>query len=88
MKLEFRSSFAKDLKSIRDKALLRRVREIIEEVERAKSPSEITNLKKLKDRGNYYRIRTGNYRAGITIAGDTVVFVRLMNRRDIYKYFP
>jgi mRNA interferase RelE/StbE len=67
---------------------VRRAREIIEEAERAKSPSEISNLKKLKGRGNYYRIRIGDYRAGITIAGDTVVFVRLMNRRDIYKYFP
>jgi mRNA interferase RelE/StbE len=88
VKLEFRSSFAKDLKSIRDKALLKKVRETIEEAERAKSPSEISNLKKLKGRGTYYRIRIGDYRLGITLAGDTVVFARFLNRKDIYKYFP
>ncbi len=88
MKLEFRVSFAKDLKSIRDKALLKRLRETIEEAERAKSPSEISNLKKLKGRGDYYRIRIGDYRLGITLAGNILVFVRFLNRKDIYKYFP
>ena len=88
MKLEFRSSFARDLKSIKDKALLQRVREIIEEVERAKSLTEISNLKKLKGRGDYYRIRTRNYRLGLTLAGNILVFVRFLNRKDIYKYFP
>ena len=88
MKLEFRSSFARDLKSIKDKALLRRVREIIEEVERARSLTEISNLKKLKGRGDYYRIRIRDYRLGITLAGNILVFVRILNRKDIYKYFP
>jgi mRNA interferase RelE/StbE len=88
VKLEFRSSFAKDLTKIRDKALLRRVRELIEEVERSKSLTEISNLKKLKGRGDYYRIRIGDYRLGITLAGDILVFVRFLNRKDIYKYFP
>ena len=88
MKLEFRSSFARDLKNIRDKALLKRVREIIEEVERAKSPIEISNLIRLKGRGDYYRIRVGDYRVGVALAGDNVVFVRFLNRKDIYKYFP
>ena len=88
MKVEFRNSFAKDLKSIRDKALLERLREAIEEKERAKSPSEISNLKKLKGRGDYYRIRIGEYRIGIAFTEDTLVFVRFLNRKDIYKYFP
>jgi mRNA interferase RelE/StbE len=88
VKLEFRSSFAKDLKSIKDKALLQRVREIIEEVERAKSLIEISNVKKLKGRGDYYRIRIRDYRLGITVVGDILVFVRFLNRKDIYKYFP
>jgi len=88
VKLEFRSSFARDLKSIKDKDLLKRVRGIIEEVERTTSPTEISNLKKLKGRGDYYRIRIRDYRLGITLAGDILVFVRFLNRKDIYKYFP
>jgi len=88
VKVEFRNSFARDLKSIRDKGLLQRVRETIEETERAKSPSQISNLKKLKGRGDYYRIRIGDYRIGIAFAEGTLVFVRFLNRKDIYKYFP
>ena len=88
MKIEFRSSFAKDLKNIRDRNLLRRVSEKIEEVERAKSLSEISQLKKLRGHAAYYRIRIGDYRVGMTIAEDTITFVRLLNRKDIYKHFP
>lgn len=88
MKVEFRTSFAKDLKKINDKALLKRVAEVIEEAERAKTLTEISNLKKLKARGDYYRIRIGDYRIGLNFIGNTLIFVRLLNRRDIYRYFP
>ena len=88
MKVEFRNSFARDLKQINDKALLRRVREVIEEVERAKTLTEVSNLKKLKGRSDYYRIRIRDYRIGITLASGALLFVRVLNRRDIYRYFP
>ncbi len=54
MKVEFRRSFAKDLKDVNDKGLLKRVRELIEAVEKAGSLVEMSNLKKLKDDGNYF----------------------------------
>ena len=88
MKVEFRRSFARDLRAVKDKGVLQRVREMIEEVEHANSPSEILNLKKLKASGDYYRIRVGSYRAGIALSDETIVFVRLLNRKDIYRYFP
>ena len=75
-------------KSLRDQTLLKRVRAVIEDVEQAQSLSQISNLKKLKGHANYYRIRIGDYRVGIMIAEDTVIFVRFLNRKDIYKYFP
>ena len=88
MKVEFRDSFAKDLKNVKDKGLLKRVKEIIEAVEKSDSLSEILNLKKLKGSGNYFRLRAGDYRIGIGLENDTVIFVRFLNRKDIYKYFP
>jgi len=45
-------------------------------------------LKKLKAEGSYYRIRIGNCRIGIIISDDTVIFIRVLNRREIYRYFP
>ena len=88
MKVGFRDSFAKDLKGVREKGLLGRVREVIEAVEKADSLVELPNLKKLKGGGDYFRVRVGGYRIGVALNGDTVVFVRFLNRKDIYKHFP
>jgi mRNA interferase RelE/StbE len=88
LKVDFRDSFAKDLKGVREKGLLKRVREIIEAVEKADSLGELPNLKKLKGGGNYFRLRVGDYRVGIALENDTIIFVRFLNRKNIYKYFP
>lgn len=88
MRVEFRESFARDLKGVKDKGLLKRIKESIEAVEKADSPVEMSNLKKLKGGGNYFRLRIGDYRLGIALENDTVVFVRFLNRKEIYKYFP
>ena len=88
MKIAFRDSFAKDLKSIRDKAELNRIKGIIEAIELSDSLSHLPNLKKLKGHENYYRLRAGDYRIGIALKSDTLIFVRVLNRKDIYRYFP
>jgi mRNA interferase RelE/StbE len=89
MNTEFRKSFSRDLKRRkRDKLFLNTVKEIIEEVEKAKSISEIRNLKQLKGNSEFYRIRFGNYRIGVKINGDIVIFIRALHRKDIYRHFP
>ncbi len=88
MKSAFRDSFAKDLKNIRDKAVLKRIKENIEAIELSDSLSPMPNLKKLKGHDNYYRLRVGDYRIGLALKSETVIFVRALNRKDIYKYFP
>jgi mRNA interferase RelE/StbE len=88
MKVEFLRSFEKDLGKIRDPALLQKIRATIEDIEAAEGLNSLTHLKKLKTEGNYYRIRIGNHRIGISLQGSVVVFVRVLPRKDIYKYFP
>lgn len=88
MKAAFKGSFAKDLKRVKEKELLSRVREVIEVIEKSSSLAEIPNLKKLKGGGNYFRLRVSDYRIGLSLENDTVIFVRFLNRKDIYKYFP
>jgi mRNA interferase RelE/StbE len=88
VKVGFRESFAKDLKGVKDKTLLKRAKEVVEAVEKAASLADISNLKKLKGGGNYFRLRVGEYRVGITLENDAIIFVRFLNRKDIYKYFP
>lgn len=88
MNVEFRKSFEKDLGNIKDVALLQRIKAVIEEVEIAKTLVDMSNLKKLKAESNYYRIRVGDYRIGITVGENVVIFVRVLHRKDVYRYFP
>lgn len=89
MNLEFKKCFARDLKKReQNKSLLRRIRQVIAEVEDAESNHEINHLKKLKADGNYYRIRLGDYRFGLIIEDDTACFVRFLHRSEVYRFFP
>ena len=88
MRVEFRTSFTRDLRRIRDRALLQRVQETLEAVEAAESLSDIVHLTKLRAEGHYYRIRLGDYRIGLIVEGDLVSFVRCLHRHDIYRYCP
>ena len=88
MKVEFRKSFQKDLSKIRDRDLLLRIKAVIEKVENVDNLSDISNIKKLKANGDYYRIRVGNYRVGLTEAEGVITFVRLLHRKEMYRYFP
>ena len=88
MNVQFRASFSKDLRSIKNRNLLDRIRETVEYIEKAQKLPDIANLKKLKGGRIYYRIRVGEYRIGLTIENNTVAFVRCLNRKEIYRYFP
>ena len=89
MRVLFTKSFAKDLRKDRkNRQILNQVQKIIENAEQAEAISELTNLKQLKAEGRYYRIRTGDYRIGITIENDKMTFVRVLHRKEIYRFFP
>lgn len=88
MKVEFRKSFEKDLSKIRDKELLVRVKAVIEDVENTDSLLDISNIKKLKADRDYYRIRVGDYRVGLTQDEEMMTFVRVLHRKEMYRYFP
>lgn len=88
MKVQFRRSFIKDLRQVRDKALKKRVKETVELVEQTRGLQEIGNIKKLRGGDQYYRIRIGDYRLGLLLEDDTVILVRFLHRKDLYRYFP
>jgi mRNA interferase RelE/StbE len=88
MKIEVRKSFEKDIAGISDKNLALIVFALIDQFEICQALSEISHLKKMKGKGNYYRIRVGNYRLGLKLSEGTLILLRFMSRKDIYKYFP
>lgn len=88
MQILFEESFEKDLKKIKDNKIKEKLRRIIADIKTSSNISKIRNLKKLKKHKSYFRIRIGEYRIGIEIIKDKVIFTRFLHRKDIYKYFP
>ncbi len=88
MKTVFLASFLKDVKKLRDSKVRRAVEGAIENVEAAKSVGEIKSIKRLSGHQNYYRIRIGDWRIGLKVEADTIQFVRCLNRREVYRFFP
>lgn len=88
MKVLFEKAFLKDIKKRKDKALKARVKAVISDVKEAKDRSELTNIEKLKGHGSAYKIRLGDYRIGLFFEDDTIIFSRLLHRKEIYKKFP
>jgi len=88
MKVKIDRSFEKDTDKIKDRKLLLKIAACIEQVTVSGSIAEIKNLKKLSGFDNFYRIRIGDFRAGIFIKTNEVIFERFLHRKDIYKYYP
>ncbi|MHC1776459.1 MAG: type II toxin-antitoxin system RelE/ParE family toxin [Lentimicrobium sp.] len=88
MKTEFKASFLKSVKKIRDGQLKEEIATAILQVEEATDISSIASVIKLKGYREYYRIRLGDHRIGLRITGGIVYFVEIAHRKDIYKLFP
>lgn len=88
MEVEFLGKFNKDISSIKQKTTKASIIKIIEQVEKARSISEISGVKKLKGFKEAYRIRVGDYRLGLFVSKNKAQFARFVHRKDIYKLFP
>ena len=67
MQVEFRKTFKQDLRDIKDRKVLERIRVAIEEVETANSLLSVANVKAIQGHVGYYRIRIGDFRLGLYI---------------------
>lgn len=81
-------SFIKDLK-ILPKDVKASVKEYFDIVEKATVFNELVqDLTKLTGYKIYYRYRVGDYRIGIAFRNETIIFIRVMHRKEIYKKLP
>ena len=88
MIVKISKAFEKDLSRIKDQKLKQSVFDIIQLVQQVPDMRVIPQLKKLRGYKEFYRIRLGQYRAGIAITKEEVEFLIIDNRKDIYKRFP
>jgi mRNA interferase RelE/StbE len=89
MNIEFDKSFEKSLEKTRNKSLLRKIEMISIDFEKAETLADLSNIKKLSGYKFYYRVKIGDYRLGFEkISENTLRFIIVENRKDIYKSFP
>jgi mRNA interferase RelE/StbE len=88
MNIQVNRVFLKELAKLPEKERLKVEKLLFEEVGSYMSLAQIPNFKKLKGYRNYYKIRFGDYRAGLKFANNILVFERILYRKDIYKFYP
>ena len=86
MKVAFDRSFERDTKRL-PKQIQHQIKEIILKVQASKQMNDFSPIK-MEGAKNAFRIRTGNYRIGIYLEGEIIVFSRVLDRKEIYRYFP
>lgn len=87
MKIVADKSFEKDLLKL-GKKQKQEVANLIQILKQIETLSEITSIKKLSGFKNLYRIRLGSFRIGFRLDGEKIILIRILHRKDIYKYFP
>lgn len=88
MKVYFERSFQRDLKKISDKKVKQNIKKLFADISEANSIMDFSSIIKLKSYKTYYRIRLGDYRIGLDVIDNDVYIVRILLRKDIYKFFP
>jgi mRNA interferase RelE/StbE len=88
MKITFKKSAIKDLQKLPTD-----IKDIVTDLLIIQIPeknqiSDIKDLEKLKGYKNYYRIRIKDYRIGVKIEDSKITIIRILHRKEIYKYFP
>jgi mRNA interferase RelE/StbE len=88
MNIQVNRAFLKELAKLPVRERLKVEKLLFEEVEGYKSLAQIPNFKKLKGYRNFYKIRFGDYRAGLRLENNTLYFERILHRKEIYKFYP
>ena len=89
MQVKYREAFLRDLKKLKKQAIYQQVYEIVfTSLPQAKTLQDVPHCKALKGHPKRYRIRVGDYRIGLQREGQTLQVMRVMHRREFYRYYP
>lgn len=89
MEVQYRQAFLKDLKQLKSSTSYQRIYELaFTTLENINLLEEIPDIKAMRGYTGRYRIRIGDYRIGIEVNGDIIEVMRVLHRREFYRYFP
>jgi len=90
MEVLFKKSFIKDFEKLPEN-----IKESVKEVctfifPKINDLSEFRKYHFCKIKGfeNYYRIKVKNFRIGFKESDSKIIFMKVLRRKDIYRYFP
>ena len=89
IEVRYAETFLKDLKQIKSTPYYQKIKRVcFTELPAYNAVADIKNLKKIEGYKDFFRIRIGDFRVGISIHGNKVQVLRVLNRKEIYRYFP
>jgi mRNA interferase RelE/StbE len=88
MEIRYKKQFLKDLSRIPYGYREKIENLVFEELPAADSNQIFQNVSKMRGYENYYKIRIGDFRIGLSIKENILEFQRVLHRKDIYRFFP
>jgi mRNA-degrading endonuclease RelE of RelBE toxin-antitoxin system len=87
--VQYSERFLKDLKKLKKTDSYDKIHDLcFKELPESETINSIKNLKKIEGYSDYFRIKIGVYRIGLKIEGENIILMRILHRKDIYRYFP
>ncbi|MCP4752764.1 MAG: type II toxin-antitoxin system RelE/ParE family toxin [Proteobacteria bacterium] len=89
MVVNYRQLFLRDLKKLKKQPVYNQVFHLaFNTVPEIENIMDLSNVKSMKGFPGRYRIRIGEYRLGFELNDSGVEMMRVMHRKDFYRYFP
>ncbi len=88
MKVDYRSSFLRDVKKIKAKEVKELIEEVIKNCKEAETIADIKNCSYLTSKGKFFKLKYNQYRLGVHIDNGVVEFIKFGTRENFYKDFP
>ncbi len=89
MQVTYTKTFLKDLAKVTPVKRRQQIEKFVFEDLSLITSLEISgNIEKMTGYKNHYKVRFGDYRVGILKSNNTIELQRVLNRKEIYKFFP
>ncbi|MBK5286502.1 MAG: type II toxin-antitoxin system RelE/ParE family toxin [Bacteroidia bacterium] len=88
MNVLYQKKFLKDLALIPQPQRKKIEHFVFNQLPSLRNFQEVKGAEKMTGYSHYYKIRFGDYRLGFHFINDTITLERILNRKEIYRYFP
>ncbi|MGI8580614.1 MAG: type II toxin-antitoxin system RelE family toxin [Chitinophagaceae bacterium] len=89
MQVTYTKTFLKDLAKVTPVKRRQQIEKyVFEELLLLSSIESSGNIEKMTGYKNLYKVRFGDYRVGLLKSNNTIELQRVLNRKEIYRFFP